>query len=72
MTQQRGGMAHIRDYYGVPARRGARIRFDYRGSNEGTIVSAVGARLRVRFDNGQACILHPWWNLTYLEGGGEG
>ena len=60
-----GGMEYIRKRYKVPAKRGARIRFD--GCYAGTIVAARYGRLRVRFD-GQKRIarLHPTWGVEYL------
>lgn len=63
------GMAYIRQAYGVPAKRGARIKFtDSRGGMwEGAIRSAQDGKLRVRLDtvNG-IVILHPTWNIRYL------
>lgn len=70
-------MKYIRNYYGVPAKRGARIKFHsdtakfiqgflYR-SKQGTIVSAKGNYIRVRFDNSDRIeTLHPTWNVEYL------
>ena len=59
-------MKYIRDFYGVPAKRGGRIYFAYDGSY-GTIVAAKNARLRVRFD-GESRIdsIHPTWAVEYL------
>jgi hypothetical protein len=58
-------MKHIRDTYGVPAKRGGRIRFE--GRDIGTIVAARHGRLRIRFE-GQKRIafLHPTWEVEYL------
>ena len=62
-------MKYIRDYYGVPAKRGARIR--YTGSPEpisGTVVAARDARLHVRLDGiKHIARLHPTWEVEYLE-----
>jgi hypothetical protein len=58
-------MIYIRKAYGVPAKRGGRVR--YRG-REGTITSACGPHLRVRFDGDKrTSILHPTWSVDYLE-----
>lgn len=63
-------MHYIRKRYGVPAKRGARIRFtpSRNESSEGTIVGSRGTYLRVRFDNDPKHIatLHPTWEVTYL------
>lgn len=60
-------MDYIRRTYGVPARRGARIAFDY-PPKHGAVVSARGACLRVRFDGEQVVrTLHPTWMVAYLK-----
>ena len=66
-------MKYIRDTYGVPAYRGARVRY-CRGKlgmdpRIGTIMSADGAYLRIRFDGDLRTYpapFHPAWGLTYL------
>ena len=55
-------MDWVRRNYGVPARRGGRIRFF---GTEGTITSAT-QYLRVRMDDGRRVLLHPTWEVTYL------
>lgn len=55
-------MEYVRRWYGVPARRGGRVRFD---GALGTILSA-DHRLRVRLDTGERVILHPTWRVEYL------
>lgn len=58
-------MDYIRKTYGVPAKRGARIRFC--GKHEGTITSAVEGYIRVRFDDDDySQRLHPTWEVEYL------
>lgn len=65
-------MQDIRETYGVPAKRGARIA--YSGSNAlgralGTIVAARGLYLRVRMDDGhpsELVTMHPTWHIEYL------
>lgn len=70
-------MKYIRDYYKVPAKRGARIEFDDEMSKfllgflykpkRGTIVGSKHGYLRVRFDNQKhITTLHPTWKVTYL------
>lgn len=69
----KNSMKYIRDTYGVPARRGARVEYQSdkvgREPRRGTITSADGAYLRIRFD-GDVCtypgVFHPEWGLTYL------
>lgn len=55
-------MQWIRLNYGVPAKRGGRIRFF---GAEGTIASATH-HLRVRMDDGRRVLLHPTWEVEYL------
>ena len=67
-------MDYIRRAYGVPAKRGGRVRYYGAGIDEfGVIVSARNGRIRVRLDRktvrGQAVVfnLHPTWALEYLK-----
>lgn len=67
-------MAYIREYYGVPAKRCARV--EYTGGKSpvtGTITGSEGARLRIRMD-GDDCagIYHPTWELRYLPAAQQG
>ena len=62
-------MQHIRDYYAVPAKRGARVKFTWR--NPGTLGTVVGSRdqyLRVWFDNNLKLVetVHPTWELEFV------
>lgn len=65
-------LAWIRKTYGVPAKRGGRIRFTLgRKVWGGTIKSAKNGRLSVQLDESRkSChgrmILHPTWNVEYL------
>lgn len=65
-------MAYIRSYYRVPAKRGGRVRLGigfggrYAG-RIGVIASAPDQYLRVRLDDGERLILHPTWEVDYLE-----
>jgi hypothetical protein len=64
-------MKYIREHYGVPAKRGGRVRFTPDGNrylaHEGVIVGARGAYLRVRMgDEQKAGTYHPTWEIEYL------
>ena len=63
-------MQSIRDRYGVPAKRGGRIR--YTGGKRprmGTIVSAHGHYLTIQLDGARRPgVFHPAWEMEYLEG----
>ena len=63
-------MKYIRDNYLVPAKRGARIVFVWRGRRPGTIVGSRDQYLSVRFDDDPKRIehLHATWEVEY-EGG---
>lgn len=68
----RGEMASLRRYYGVPAKRGGRVRFTWRnwaGSREGTITSAESHKLWIRFDGElrPKGPFHPTWEIEYLD-----
>jgi hypothetical protein len=62
-------MKYIRDHYGVPAKRGGRVRFTG-GSNgpiTGTITSSHGPHLRILFDGDKHSLpVHPTWEIEYL------
>ena len=59
-------LKYIRDHYGVPAKRGGRVR--YNGRIEGAITGSVGALLRVRMDgDGFSLKYHPTWEMEYLD-----
>ena len=60
-------MDYIRQFYGVPAKRGSRIHFDHNGMN-GKIVGSKGPYLLVKFSGWKRTFkLHPTWKITYLE-----
>lgn len=64
-------LRYIRDTYGVPARRGARARYD--GRVYGTITASCGARIHIRLDGDKFSLpFHPTWNLEYLAAKEEG
>jgi hypothetical protein len=71
-------LKYIRDTYGVPAKRGARIEFlanDQRREVRwrGTIRSARYGWLRVQFDATPSVrsLMHPTWNIRYLDASTE-
>jgi len=58
-------MDYIRKFYGVPAKRGARVI--YGASGYGTIVGSMGAYIRVRMDGEkQVRSYHPTYLMTYI------
>lgn len=59
-------MEYIRKTYHVPARRGARVRFQ--GRRVGRILSARGHHLRVLWDGlpRRKAFIHPTWAIEYL------
>jgi len=66
-------MEYIRKYYGVPAKRGGRIKWIDRYGTKWflTIKSAKNGKLRCLPDDRiDGCktrlILHPTWSVTYL------
>lgn len=63
-------MEYIRQHYGVPARRGARVRYrPERGKPcEGRITGTSGPHLMIRLDGrNRSEPFHPVWNLDYLD-----
>ena len=62
-------MQHIRDYYGVPAKRGARVKYTWRNPGRlGTVVGSRSQYLRVRFDDEPKRIetVHATWELEFV------
>ena len=60
---------YVRRTYGVPARRGGRVRYEYLSGvyRYGRIASATNL-LRVRWeDDGTRANLHPTWRVTYCD-----
>ena len=59
-------MQYIRDYYGVPAKRGGRVRFQDRVN--GTITGTKGGHLRIRLDGNKfSRPYHPTSEIEYLD-----
>ena len=68
-------MKRIRKQYGVPIRRGGRVKYTGEGyARYGTVVSAKeDNRIQVRLDGeNKARLFHPTWKLEYLKGDSEG
>ena len=58
-------MQYIRDHYRVPAKRGARVRFDGR---PGVITGSAGQYLYIRLDGEKRSeMYHPTWQIDYVE-----
>lgn len=56
-------MERIREYYGVPAKRGMRIEFM---GKPAVITGSTAMRLRARIDGEKkTSILHPTWEMNY-------
>lgn len=62
-------MEYIRNTYGIPAKRGARVEYSANGVIvQGTIQGTKGAYLRIKMDGDKVSRLyHPTWQLKYLE-----
>ena len=64
-------MDYIRRTYGVPAKRGAKIKFDGvfgDGGITGTVIGSRSQYLRVRMDRtGLIWTLRPTWMVEYLK-----
>lgn len=57
-------MAWVRQYYGVPAKRGGKVLFEGRPA---VITSTRGPHLRIRLDGERRSIpIHPTWEVVYL------
>jgi len=63
-------MQYIRDTYGVPAKRGARVEYEAAGGPRlGTVTSSKGPHLLIRLDGDiHSLPFHPTWRLRYLDG----
>lgn len=64
-------MNYIRRAYGVPVKRGGRVRYTggLCGERLGTIKSARGGYLNILLDGDRWPLpFHPTWKLEYLEG----
>jgi hypothetical protein len=61
-------MKWVRDNYGVPAKRGGRVRYTGDGKPRyGTITASRHGSLRIRLDGDKHPMpFHPTWELEYL------
>lgn len=61
-------MSYIRQVYGVPAKRGGKVRYTGGKAVEtGTIKSACGNYLKIQMDGAKSVLpFHPTWQLDYL------
>lgn len=62
-------LQYIRDTYGVPAKRGARVEYSGNGTAiQGTITSSRGPHILVRLDGDDFSMqFHPTWKMHYLD-----
>lgn len=64
-------MAWVRKSYGVPAKRGARVRYTGEGRDKpeyGTITGTRSGHLLIRLDGVKISFpFHPTWELEYLQ-----
>lgn len=63
------GLAYIRGYYRVPAHKGRQVTFAFpKGTvRTGTIVGSSGPHLLVDFGDRIPEVLHPTWEVSYLD-----
>lgn len=61
-------MHYIRTAYGVPARRGGRVKYTGGVTDAvGTIIGTNGHYLRIRMDgHKRAMLYHPTWEIEYM------
>lgn len=71
-------MKAIRDTYGVPAKRGALVRFSGWGTCRILSADRTSMRLWIKpthyRDMQSSCmrlLVHPTWEMTYLDAGGQ-
>lgn len=59
----------IRNTYGVPAKRGARVEYLANGiAVQGTVTSSRGHHVLIRLDGYKFSLpFHPTWRLRYLD-----
>lgn len=72
----KGDMKRIRQRYGVPAKRGGRVRLYYPRGNRWVedgiyTITSAGSHLVALDAWGRRCSLHPTWGLVYLKDDGS-
>jgi hypothetical protein len=62
-------LEYIRDYYKVPAKRGARVRYTGNGKTQlGEITGSNGPHLLIRMIGEKtAQPYHPTWKIEYID-----
>lgn len=70
--KRRTHFQQLSDAYGIPAKRGARVRYSFGldGPRIGTVVSSDGQYIRIRFESNPDRIegpFHPTWEMTWLD-----
>lgn len=65
LSPQRLSFNYVRRYYGVPAKRGARVKFC---GKPGRMTSGNGHYVRILLDGDKRpIIVHPTWEMEYLD-----
>jgi hypothetical protein len=64
--------AYINRTYNLSVKRGSRVEYTgdpTKGPRQGSVTSAAGAHLNIRFDGDTKSVgpFHPTWELRYLE-----
>ena len=64
-------MQYVRDFYGVPAKRGGKVLVPFKGQPAvpGVIVAARNGRIKVKVE-GRVYPYHPTWCVKYLDSQG--
>ncbi len=58
-------MNYIKETYDLPfLKKGTEINFQ---GELGKVIGAVNGKLKVKFESGEKAVLHPTWNIIYLE-----
>jgi len=60
-------MNYVRKTYSVPAKRGMRVAWTYRGIQYGKILSAHNGKLWLKLDTGERVLVHPTDGMSYLQ-----
>ena len=68
MTVSDDALEYIRNYYRVPAFKGAKIKYQ---GKDGVIRGGTGSYLLVRIEGEKTNVkCHPTWQIEYIENGG--
>jgi len=67
IEQSDNALGFVRDQYGVPAEKGRRVAFTFKGRHMGTIIGGLAGKIRVKIDGkAHAELYHPTWEIEYL------